>query len=483
MKNLFVNDVVSFVSICLLLSLSAVSLTFAVEKELVFPSEDGWQLHATLHLPDSATIEHPVAGVILLPSPKRERQVYGQYAIPGLAMGLEKQNIAALRLDYRGVGQSIGDLPFAAFTPTQKEMVRLDVIKAIEEFRKIKEVDPMRLALVGDTFAATPIVTGSEGVPGVRGYVFLSGELNDQAKELLAQRPELPVLALLSKEERVSLRDSVDVYLASQNSASDLLVFDDMGSGTSMFLRFRNVNPDLKPLDEIVVDWLADQTKGLGYMKEVSFETEDGFTIYGNLRIPDDATEDKPIGAVVLMHSGLSDRNLLYDLELDLARNNIAVLNIDWRGRGKSKGKGVYFFLPEEVQNNAYLDARAAINFLAKQKGVDENRMGTFGTVLGAKHSSGAAATDPRIKTMVLVSSYAPREEAVTSIASRTDLPILCMDSEGSTDAQGMRELCAKSKHPDTRVMIFPGGGHGFYQIPLAYDQARDWLVDKLGTK
>jgi cephalosporin-C deacetylase-like acetyl esterase len=462
------------------LMLVTVSIAYAEERDIAFESEDGWELHATLHMPDSASEDHPVAGVILLPSPKRERQVFGMYAIPGLSIGLEKHNVASLRLDYRGIGESVGDFPFPAFTPEQRDKVRLDVMKAIEVFTDLDEVDSMRIALVGDTFSATPIVTGSEGHPSVQAYVFLAGHLSDEAKEILAQRPEMPLLALLTKEDRVALRDSVDVYLSNQNSASDLRVFDNMGSGTSMFLRYRNVNPDRTPLDVEVVDWLVSQVKGLGYKKEVSFKTEDGFTIYGNLRMPDNASEEQPVAGAVLLHSGLSDRNVLFDLEMDLARNNIAVLNIDWRGRGKSKGKGIYFFLDEEQQNNAYLDAKAAINFLAEQDGVDENRMGIFGTVLGAVYGSGGGAGDPRIKTMVLVSSYSTSQEVTDSIATREDLSILCIDSEGSTEAEEMKNLCALSKNPESRLMLFPGGGHGFYQIPGAHAPAVKWLVDKL---
>jgi len=457
-----------------------ISSAFAEERDLVFLSEDGWELHATLHLPKSASKEHPVAGVVLLPSPKRERQVFGQYAIPGLGITLEEQNIAALRLDFRGIGESVGELAFPAFTPAQRDLVRLDVEKAIEVLISQEGVDPMRIALVGDTFSATPAVVGSAGHPGVQAYVFLAGHLDDEAQDILAARPELPILAVLSKEDRRALGDLVEAYLQNQNTASDIRVFEKMGSGTSMFLRYRNRYPDLKPLDHEIVDWLASQVKALGHKKEVAFKTEDGFEIFGNLRIPDDATDAQPAPGVVLLHSGLSDRNVLYDLELDLARNNIAVLNIDWRGRGKSKGKGIYFFLSEQQQVNAFLDAKAAIDFLAKQEGVDSNRIGVFGTVLGAGHGSGGAVGDRRIKTMVLVSSYEPTQAAKDNIAARADMPVLCIASEGESAAPGMQAVCGLSRNPESKAVLFPGGGHGFYQIPEAHDLALQWLVDKM---
>ena len=65
---------------------------------------------------------------------------------------------------------------------------------------------------------------------------------------------------------------------------------------------------------------------------------------------------------------------------------------------------------------------------------------------------------------------------------SLIDLSVLCIDSEGSTEAEGMKNLCALSGNPESRLMLFPGGGHGFYQIPEAHDVALQWLVDKLGV-
>ena len=467
-----------------LLCSAGTGVLYAAEKKISFQSEDGYQLHADLHLPAAATPDHPVAGMLLLPSPNRERQVYGLYAIPGLAISLEQQNIAALRVDYRGIGESTGDLPFAAFTQDQKDLIVADVRKAIEVLASQPGVDPTRIGIIGEGFASTPAFLASNGDPRVRSYVFLTGLLTDEAKRALASRPEVGVLTVFSKEDRDAFRDMADVYLASQNKASELWMFESMGNGTSMFLRYREVRPKERPLDLRIGDWVAGQLRSLGYKKEVSFQTEDGFTIFGNLRIPDGATVDHSLPGVVLLHSGLSDRNLLYGLELDLARSNIAVLNIDWRGRGKSKGKGVYFNLSQQDQDNAFLDAKAAINLLASQKDVDPNRIGVFGTVLGARWVSGGAVGDQRVKTMILVSTYEPGKAAEDNIVARTDMPILFMASAEEPAAVTISKLHKLSKNPDSQLKLWPGGGHGYYQIaelnPEVHGVVVQWMKDKL---
>jgi dienelactone hydrolase len=459
----------------------------AAEKKITFQSDDGYQLHGDLHLPASATAEHPVAGILLLPSPNRERQVYGQYAIPGLAISLEQQNIAALRIDYRGVGESTGDLPFNAFTQDQRDLIVADVRKALDALASQPGVDPTRLGIISDGYASTPGVLASKGDPRVRSFVFLTGLLTDDAKKALASRPEVSVLTVFSKEDRDAFRDMTDVYLASPNKASNLWMFESMGNGTSMFLRYRETRPKERPLDQQIVDWLGGQLRALGYKKEVTFKTEDGFTIYGNLRIPDGGTGDRAFPGVVLLHSGLSDRNLLYGLEQDLARNDIAVLNIDWRGRGKSKGKGIYFSLSKTDQDNAFLDAKAAIDFLASQKGVDSDRIGVFGTVLGARWGSGGAVGDNRVKTMILVSTYDPGKAVEDYITSRTDMPVLVMASADEPAGETVAKLHKLSKNPDSQLKLWPGGGHGYYQIAMLHPDVHDvvvqWMKERLAAK
>ena len=78
-------------------------------------------------------------------------------------------------------------------------------------------------------------------------------------------------------------------------------------------------------------------------MTEVSFTTVDGWIIHGTRRVP---VRAEPVPGVVLLHTGRSDRAVYARTEQLLARfPGLAVLNVDWRGRGESINLGAYFEL------------------------------------------------------------------------------------------------------------------------------------------
>src|SRR5262249_45255837 len=226
--------------------------------------------------------------------------------------------------------------------------------------------------------------------------------------------------------------------------------------------------PKEKPLQQTIGNWIADQLLAIGQMKEVSYRTEDGWTIYGNLRVPRLGADKTP--AVILLHSGLCYRNSYYDLEIALARVGVAVLNIDWRGKGKSTGKGKYFELPKAERDKAYLDAKAGVDFLASQPDIDSNRVGIIGTVLGAKYAMGAAAEDPRIKTAVLLTGYIPTEKEKAYITAQKP-PILYVTSSGHTSVtRSMTELYNLTKDKGSELMIYDGGAIGYQLFDLDSD-------------
>src|SRR5262249_43200307 len=146
------------------------------------------------------------------------------------------------------------------------------------------------------------------------------------------------------------------------------------------------------------------QLKGLGGVAEASFQSTDGFKIYGDLRIPDEANSRNKVGGAVMVHSGTRDRYIYENLEQLVAKQGLAVFNIDWRGRGASREKGIYFDFPKEVQDGAYQDVQGAIDFLSSQAGVDGKRIGVIGATAGASLAGKAAIGDSRVKGLVLLS-------------------------------------------------------------------------------
>ena len=76
--------------------------------------------------------------------------------------------------------------------------------------------------------------------------------------------------------------------------------------------------------------------------KQVSFKTEDGWTIYGMLGVPEGVKGKVP--AVVFLHTFAHDSEaygqyLYPGLAQIIGGNGVATLRIDFRGRGKSIGE------------------------------------------------------------------------------------------------------------------------------------------------
>jgi dienelactone hydrolase len=184
-----------------------------------------------------------------------------------------------------------------------------------------------------------------------------------------------------------------------------------------------------------------------------------------------------------LLHSGLSDRNVYSDLEVALARNGIAVLNIDWRGNGKSTNKGRYFDLTRAERDKGYLDALGAVNFLASQPNIDANRVGILGTVIGAKHAMAAAAEDPRIKTAVVLTGYIPTEKEKTYFTTQK-VPVLYVTSTGHGPVtKSLTEMYTLTKDKGSELMTFSGGAIGYQLFKLDENllpRVVRWMKEKL---
>src|SRR6266849_454297 len=112
--------------------------------------------------------------------------------------------------------------------------------------------------------------------------------------------------------------------------------------------------------------------------REVSFKTEDGWTIYGTLSIPTGVTPGEKIPGVVLVHAPAHDRDIYlgrhqvgqtstgqrkYAKEnLRSALSRTATLRIDIRGRGKSTAPQEYHTFTPEQRARIALDVSGAVD-------------------------------------------------------------------------------------------------------------------------
>ena len=432
------------------------------EKEVSFNTEDGWTIHAVLSTPTAITPGERVAGAVLVPSPDHDRDIYGHNGYPSVRAVLEKENITTLRIDIRGRGTSVEPREYRYFTEEQKARVAFDVSAAIDFLSRLKEVDGNRIGVVAEAQSAQAAISAAAKDSRVRAVVLLSGRLNQSAKDALVNRSDLPILCVVSKEDKISFGDMTDIYRLSHDPASSLMILRDVGLGNAMFIMSAAKFPNEKPVETTVGEWLIARLQLSAASQDVSFQSEDGWSLSGSLRLP---ARSSPSGApgVVLVHSNLSDRYVFNHLEQALATGGFAVLNFDFRGRGKSRNKGSYFDLPQEERDKGYLDVRAALEFLSRQKGVDKDRLAIVATSVGVRYGLKAALADARVKSFVMLGGLPERAQV-----EQARFPILFVSSLGVPQiAAAFRDFYNLTKERGSYLVEFDVGGVGYHIFEL----------------
>jgi dienelactone hydrolase len=455
----------------------------AAEKEISFKTEDGFTIHGRFCVPDN--LKAKVPAVMLLPSAAHDQSAFGdgnpgENQPPGLIQIITERGVAALSFDFRGRGKGVHENLRNSRQKTSAKLY-MDVRAAMAFLSAQPEVDPSRLGVVAQEDGADAAVAGWAGDTRVKAMAFISGRLSGPAKESIAAEREMPLFLVVSSEDKRGFADMTDAYFLSTNRESDIEVYRDLGTGTAMLKAFHSRFPNEKPLQQTIGEWISDKLLSTGTLTEISFQTEDGWTIYGNFRVPQNTSGKIP--AVILLHSGLSDRNAYHELETALARSGLAVLNIDWRGKGKSTGKGKYFELSKAERDRGYLDAKGAVTFLTSQPGIDADRLGIMGTVIGAKYAMAAAADEPRIRTVVVLTGYIPTEKEKTYVRTQKP-PILFVTSTGHRAVtQSMTELYGLAKGSGSELLIYNGGAIGYQLFEVDKDllpRVATWMKDKL---
>lgn len=434
-----------------------------IDKQVSFKTADGWTIYGTLCLPTNLPPGKKIPGVVLIHSPVHDQDIYlGRYQIgpntfAKTNLRTSLGNTVTLRIDIRGRGKSSEPQEYHTFTEDQRARVALDVSGAIEFLSQQSQVNANQIGVIAEGASAEAAVTGALKDRRVRALVLLSGRLGEAAKGLIASRTDVPVLCIATREDKTGLLDMADVFRLSQNPASDLLALRDVGLGNSMFIMWANKFPNEKPLELTVADWLV--PKLLTSPQEVSFKTGDGWTIYGELCSAHVNGQSKVPG-VILLHSYLTDRHVFDDLERMLVTSGFTVLNIDFRGRGKSLTKGSYFELPLEERDKAYLDVRAAADFLAGQQGVSSDRLSIVATSIGVKYGMKAASSDARVKSFVMLGGMPDRADV-----EKSQFPILLVSSLGLPPiAEAFRGFYKQTKDHGSQLVEYEGGAIG-YQI------------------
>jgi len=202
--------------------------------------------------------------------------------------------------------------------------------------------------------------------------------------------------------------------------------------------------------------------------QRVSFRTDDGVTIAATWYEPPSRGP-----AVILVHMLQRSRHDFEALALRLSNEGIGTLAIDLRGHGESQGSYGESFTPMVA------DIKAARRFLATRSDVS-GRIGVLGASLGANLAALAAADDPTIVSLALLSpSLEYRglriEPAMRKIGSRPVLMVVSDDDPYATRTARDLEKGTKGRE----VMHLAAAGHGSVMLdrdPALAGALVDWF-------
>jgi dienelactone hydrolase len=212
--------------------------------------------------------------------------------------------------------------------------------------------------------------------------------------------------------------------------------------------------------------------------QQVSFAARDGVLVTGSLFVP----EQTPGPAVVLLHMAGRNRHDWDAAGQALSKAGIVALAIDFRRGGAATG-GDSEATPS--LSDLTMDADAARAYLAARPEVVATRIGVAGASLGANVAALAAASDPNIRALVLLSPSMDYrglriEQAVTRYGSRPAL--LVASSEDPYALRTARGLVTAGDG-QRELRVLSEAGHGTVMLirhPELIDALVDWFLRAL---
>lgn len=446
-----------------------------------FPTEDGWTIYGTLYAPEGST-SGAVPGVVILNEPG---WVIRMIHANNIARFVREKGMAVLTIDLRGSGTSYGEKDFERFSQEEIDALQLDIRGAVKFLSSQQNVDPHRIGILAAGVTAEYAVReAAANLDTIQSLVLITGTYSPKSLEFLRFRRDLPVLTIVSKDDPKSVQfASAQPYFASEHSASTLLLV--MDRGAAIFNRPGGIR-------EEVSEWLAANLLSLGVDVPVSFRSEDGWTLRGNLFLPGGVDGNAKVPGVVFVHGINHDQQTWYQLAREVTQSGKAALVFDWRGVRKSiRDDGSWEYgvdLPSEQFAKMHLDVKAAVNFLASQARVDANRIALVAATATNNPAVRAVMGDARVKTFVGLSFYAP-EADIKQYLSASDMPLFLIvnpddvNADGGSLADGTREVYRLSKSKFTELLLYDDAGRGSDMLKVKPELSRmivRWLTEKL---
>jgi pimeloyl-ACP methyl ester carboxylesterase len=201
--------------------------------------------------------------------------------------------------------------------------------------------------------------------------------------------------------------------------------------------------------------------------QRVTFRTDDGVTLTGTWYEP----AVRPAPAVVFVHMLQKSRRDWDQVAALLAAEGIGGLTIDLRGHGESSGS------PQDYTGMVQ-DVRAARRFLSTRPEVTSGRIGIAGASIGATLAGLAAADDPAVVSLALLSPSLDYrglrlDAGIKKYGARPAL-LVAGDDDGYA-VRTVRDL-AKAGGGVREIGLLPRAGHGTAMLAADPDLSRRLL-------
>jgi poly(3-hydroxybutyrate) depolymerase len=226
-----------------------------IESELTLKTDDGWQLHGRLRIPDGLAAGKKVAAIAFSHGANHDMDTFQDFT-----KTLAKAGIASIIYDRRGrnpdpklarppapAGGGLGD-------------DSLDLKAAIDYLVAQKEIDAERIGVVGATAGNQPVFKLT--VTDIKTVLALTLEnMSDIVRKAVSTR-DIPFFFIASTEDLNTGRqppdhpfladNSKDAYALTKNRWSQFLLYDDAGRGSEMV----KVKPEIEGM---MVRWFLDK--------------------------------------------------------------------------------------------------------------------------------------------------------------------------------------------------------------------------------
>ncbi len=209
--------------------------------------------------------------------------------------------------------------------------------------------------------------------------------------------------------------------------------------------------------------------------QRVTFATTDGVTLVGTYYAP--AGTAAP--GLVLIHMVDGRRTDWNSLAAILQGQGYAVLSLDLRGHGESSGTQEWGKMADDVT--------VAYRFLSGQPEVDPAHLALVGASIGANLALNFAASEPAVKSLVLLSPGLDYRGVKTEAAMKAygARPVLFIASKTDTyAAQSVDALAKLAQGKKQQVQTYENAGHGTQMLGQAdglEDLVLNWLQETLG--